>query len=119
MVVIRDFYCIFSRKDQANDHWCDLGRKEQDATNTVIFGKKDLHALKHRIHEHRMVRIPLANGLQTKCAYVWMELRTCTAPSANGSHTIRHETKFVGSLREHKEKWIRRVSCARLRFTKN
>ncbi len=50
------------------------------------------------------------NGLRTKCAYVWTGLRTCTAPSVNGSHIICHEPKFVGFLWEHKENWMRRVS---------
>ncbi len=62
-----------------------------------------------------MVRKPLANGSQTKCAYVWMGLRTCATPSANGSHTIHHEPKFVSFLNKHKENWMRRVSfpCTR------
>ncbi len=59
------------------------------------------------------------SGLRIKCTYVWMGLRTCTAPSTNSSHTIRHEPKFVGFLREHKENWIHRVSFARLRFVEN
>ncbi len=46
-----------------------------------------------------MVHKPLANGLRTKCAYVWMGLRTCAAPSANGLHTIRCVPKFMGFLR--------------------
>ncbi len=50
------------------------------------------------------------NGSQTKCAYVWTGLQTCAAPSANGSHTVRHEPKFVSFLREHKENWMRWVS---------
>ncbi len=43
------------------------------------------------------------NGSRTKCAYVWTELRNCTAPSANVWHTVRREPKFVSFLREHKE----------------
>ncbi len=59
---------------------------------------------------HRMVRKSLTNGLRTKCAYVWMGLQTCAAPSAKGSHTIHREPKFVGLLRKHKENWMRWVS---------
>ncbi len=44
---------------------------------------------------HQMVREPLTNGLRTKCVYVWMGLRTCAVPSANGSHTVRRKPKFV------------------------
>ncbi len=66
-----------------------------------------------------MVREPLANGSQTKCVYVWMGLRTCTALSANNLHTIRREPKFVVFLRKHKENWMRQVSFARLRFAEN
>ncbi len=66
-----------------------------------------------------MVRKPLANGSQTKCAYVWMELQTCAVPSANGSHTVCREPKFVSFLLEHKENWMRQVSFARLKFTEN
>ncbi len=47
------------------------------------------------------------NGSQTKCAYVWMGMRTCTAPFANGSHTICCELKLVGFLCKHKENWMR------------
>ncbi len=61
----------------------------------------------------------MPNGLRTKCAYVWMGLRTCAALSENSSHTIRHEPKFVGFLREHKENWMSRVSFALLRFAEN
>ncbi len=50
-----------------------------------------------------MVRKQLRNGSQTECAYVWTGLWTCAAPFTNGSHTIRHEPKFV-------EDWVRRVS---------
>ncbi len=57
-----------------------------------------------------MVREPLANGSQTKCAYVWMGLQTCAAPSANGSHTIRCKPKFVGFLRKYKDNWTHCVS---------
>ncbi len=57
-----------------------------------------------------MVRKPLANGLQTKCAYVWTRLRTCAAPSAKSWHTIHHKPKFVRFLREHKENWMGLVS---------
>ncbi len=42
-----------------------------------------------------MVCEPLAIGSQTKCAYAWTGLRTCAAPSVNGSQTIRCEPKFV------------------------
>ncbi len=63
--------------------------------------------LKPRIHVRRMVRKPLANGSRTKCAYVWMGLRTCAAPSTNGVHTIRRKPKFVGFLRERKQNWMR------------
>ncbi len=61
-----------------------------------------------------MVRKTLANGLWTKCTYVWMGLRTYAVPSAKGSHTIPCKLKFVGFLHEHKENWMRRVSfpCA-------
>ncbi len=37
-------------------------------------------------------------------------LRTCAAPSANSSHTIHCELKFVSFLGQHKENWMRRVS---------
>ncbi len=37
----------------------------------------------------------------TECAYLWTGLRTCAAPSANGSHTICYELKFVSFLCEH------------------
>ncbi len=62
-----------------------------------------------------MVRKPLANGSQTKCAHVWMRLRTCAAPSTNGSHTVCCKLKFVGVLLKHKENWMRRLSflCTR------
>ncbi len=69
-----------------------------------------------------MVREPLANGLRTKCAYAWMGLQTCAAPSANGSHTICRKPKFVGILHEHKGNWMRLhalVSFAHLRFMEN
>ncbi len=33
--------------------------------------------------------------MRTKCAYVWMGLQTCAAPSVNGSHTVHCEPKFV------------------------
>ncbi len=56
---------------------------------------------------HRMVREPLANSLQTKCAYLWMVLWTCTAPSTNGPYTVCGEPKFVVFLHEHKENWMR------------
>ncbi len=55
----------------------------------------------------RMVCKPLANRSWIKCAYVWTGLQTCAAPSANSSHTIRCEPKFVGFSREHKENWMR------------
>ncbi len=42
----------------------------------------------------------------TKYAYVWMGLRTCAASSANSSHIICREQKFVGFLRKHKENWM-------------
>ncbi len=54
-----------------------------------------------------MVRELLANGSRIKCGYVWMGMRTCAAPFANNSHTIRREPKFVGFLRKHKENWMR------------
>ncbi len=40
--------------------------------------------------------------------------QTCTAPYANGSHTVHCETKFVVFLRKHKENWMHWVSfpCA-------
>ncbi len=57
-----------------------------------------------------MVRKLLTNGSRTKCTYVWTGLRTCAMPSVNGSHTVRHEPKFVSFLRKHKENWMRRVS---------
>ncbi len=53
-----------------------------------------------------MVREPLVNGLQTKCTYVWMGLRTCAVSSANGLHTVHCELKFVGFLRKHKGNWL-------------
>ncbi len=62
---------------------------------------------------HRMVRKLLANSSQTKCVYVWTGLRTCAAPSANGSHTVCREPKFVGFLRKLKENWMRQVSFPR------
>ncbi len=34
---------------------------------------------------------------------------TCAAPSANSSHTIHHEPKFVGVLRNHKGNCVHRV----------
>ncbi len=40
--------------------------------------------------------------MRTRCAYMWTGLQTCTVPSANGSHTVRHEPKFVGFLHKHK-----------------
>ncbi len=45
----------------------------------------------------------LANSSWNKCAYVWMGLRTCAAPSTNDSHTIRCKLKFVDFLRKHRE----------------
>ncbi len=51
----------------------------------------------------RMVRESFAN----KCAYV-CRLWTCSAPFANGSHTIHRVPKFVSFLREHKENWMHR-----------
>ncbi len=60
-----------------------------------------------------MIHEPLANGLRTKCVYVWMGLRTCAAPSVNGLHTIRRKLKFVVFLREHKENWMCWVSFPR------
>ncbi len=33
--------------------------------------------------------------MRTKYVYVWMVLRTCTAPSANNLHTVRCKLKFV------------------------
>ncbi len=78
------------------------------------------------IRVRQMVRKLLVNDSQTKCAYVWTGLRTCVAPSSNGSHTICHKPKFVDFLCEHIENWMCRVSfpctgCsfARLRFMKN
>ncbi len=50
-----------------------------------------------------------ANSSQTKCVYVWMGLQTCTAPSVNSLHTIRHEPKFVSFLHERKGNCVRRV----------
>ncbi len=58
----------------------------------------------------------LTNCSRTKCVYVWMGLRTCVAPSANGSHTICREPKFVSFLREHKGNWVRWVSCVRIKL---
>ncbi len=52
----------------------------------------------------------LANGSRIKCAYVWMGLQTCAAPSANSLHTIRRKPKFANFLHEHKENWMHRVS---------
>ncbi len=43
-----------------------------------------------------------ANSLRTKCTYVWMGQRACTASSVNGSSTILCKPKFVGFLREYK-----------------
>ncbi len=40
--------------------------------------------------------------MRTKYAYVWTGLRACITLSENGLHTVRHELKFVGFLREHK-----------------
>ncbi len=57
-----------------------------------------------------MVRGPLTNDLQTKCAYVWMGLGTCIAPSANGSHSVHREQKLVGFLCKHKENGMRQCS---------
>ncbi len=57
--------------------------------------------------------------MQTKCACVQMGRQTCTAPSVNGSHTVRRKLKFVGFLRNHKGNKGRRVSCIRLGFTEN
>ncbi len=56
---------------------------------------------------HRMMCELLTNGSQAKCVYVWTGLRTCAAASANGSHTVRCEPKFVGFWCEHKENWMR------------
>ncbi len=36
------------------------------------------------------------------CMYMWMELRTCTAPSGNGLCTIRCKQKFVKFFCKHK-----------------
>ncbi len=58
-----------------------------------------------------MVRELLANGLQTKCAYVWMGLQSCAAPSTNGLHTIRREPKFVRFCANTK-----RTGCAECLF---
>ncbi len=72
-----------------------------------------------------LVYTSASNGSRIKCAYVWTGLRTCAAPSTNGSHTIRHEPKFVSFLHEHKENWMRHVLCmrrvsfARFRFAEN
>ncbi len=44
-----------------------------------------------------------------------MRLRTCAAPSANGSHTISCKPKFVGFLREHRENLVCHVSCVYLK----
>ncbi len=41
----------------------------------------------------QMVCKSVTNGLWTICVYVWMELRTCPAPSANSSHKF-----FEGNL---------------------
>ncbi len=59
----------------------------------------------------RMVCEPLANSLWTKCEYVWMGLRTCAAPSANGSHTVCRKLKFVGFWANTK-----RTGCAECPF---
>ncbi len=56
-----------------------------------------------------MGRKMLVNSLQTKCVFVWMGLRTYVVLSANSSHTVHREPKFVGFLRKHKENWMRRV----------
>ncbi len=44
--------------------------------------------------------------MRTKCAYMWMELWTCAAPSVNSLHTIHCELKFVNFLHEHKGNWM-------------
>ncbi len=49
----------------------------------------------------RILHTKPGTHMQTKCAYVWTELRTCAASSGNGSRTIHHEPKFVSFLREH------------------
>ncbi len=58
----------------------------------------------------RMVRKQLANGSQTKCAYMWTRLWTCVAPSMNGLLTVLREQKFVGFLRKNKENSMCQVS---------
>ncbi len=70
-------------------------------------------------NQYQIFSILAITSLWTKCMYVWMGLRTCSAPSANGSHTIHYEPKFVGFLREHNENWVCQESCARLRIVEN
>ncbi len=53
---------------------------------------------------YTLVYTSAPNGSQTICEYVWTGLRICAALSVNGSRTVRCEPKFVGFLREHKEK---------------
>ncbi len=59
------------------------------------------------------------NGLQTKCAYVWIGLQTCATQSANGSHTVRRKPEFFGFLCKHEGNGVCHMSCIRLRFGKN
>ncbi len=68
-------------------------------------------------HTYSLVYTSAPNDSRAKCAYVWTGLRTCTAPSANGSHTVRRELKFVGFLRELKENWMHQVSFPRIECT--
>ncbi len=63
--------------------------------------------LKLRIHKRAEW---FTNLSRTKCAYVCLGLRTCAAPSMNGSHTVCHKPKFVGFLCKHKENWMCQVS---------
>ncbi len=46
------------------------------------------------------------NRSQAKYAYVWIGLRICVAPSANGSHTIRHKLKFVAFYAWTQREWV-------------
>ncbi len=83
--------------------------QHQKSIRTIIYSLINVHKASYA-RARRLVHRLLANSSRTKCAFVWMGLQTFAVPSANGSHTIRHEPNFVCFLCEHKENWMRQVS---------
>ncbi len=71
------------------------------------------------IDKEYYLHIKLGTYVWIKCAYVWMGLQMCTAPSANDSNTVRYEPKFVGFLRKHNWNWVCCAFCVRLKFAEN